>query len=194
MLALARDLGGRADWLFVYIAEAHATDEWPIASSRFNGTRGPVHLAQTRTLATRRAAAAAFARDFGLLNSGSGTVGAKRAAAAAAAVKVTVALDDPERGEPFSQAFAPWPVRMFVLQKGTRRSNNDMNGGGKRISRTSTHEGYSAVAAAASMSAATRAAAEEPAQVRFLSAPRNSGFIDLEPFADALRYAAADPL
>jgi hypothetical protein len=31
-----------AFWKFVYIAEAHAMDEWPVKSARFNQGRGPV--------------------------------------------------------------------------------------------------------------------------------------------------------
>ena len=39
--------------LQVYISEAHAVDEWPISSARFNGARGPVAIAQARTQAQR---------------------------------------------------------------------------------------------------------------------------------------------
>ena len=51
----------------VYIAEAHAEDEWPVRSSRYNGGRGPVCLRQSATSAQRAAHAAAFAAAFGLL-------------------------------------------------------------------------------------------------------------------------------
>ena len=206
MLALARELGTRADWLFVYIAEAHAADEWPIASSRFNGARGAVHLAQTRTLASRRAAAAAFARDFGLLsessttsssngsgssNSSSTTMSGSSSSSGGAAV--TVCVDDPERGEPFAEAFAPWPVRLFVLQKG-KRGGGPRRGNGDGASLNDDECAATDAAATRAAAGAGGAAVAEPARVRFLSAPRNGGFIDLEPFADALRCAAADPL
>ena len=51
-------MGDTADFVLVYIDEAHGADEWPISSSRFNGNRGAVNVRQTRTLQERRAAAA----------------------------------------------------------------------------------------------------------------------------------------
>jgi hypothetical protein len=66
-----------------------------------------------------------------------------------------VVVDDPELGEPFERAFAPWPVRFFVLQRSLGASR---------------------------------------ATLKFASAPRGGGFIDLVPFADALRLATAKPL
>lgn len=140
MRALARELGGWCDWCIVYIAEAHATDEWPISSARYNGARGAVCLAQTHTTRARADAARAFARDFGL-----GSTADARGA------HVTLVLDEPEAGEPFSAAYAPWPTRYYVLQ------------------RNETGE----------------------AGMRFISEPRDSGFIDLAPFRSALLHAAA---
>ncbi len=46
MHRLAARFGARAGAAIVYIAEAHATDEWPISSARANGGRGPVCVAQ----------------------------------------------------------------------------------------------------------------------------------------------------
>ena len=85
----------------VYIAEAHAIDEWPISSARHNGARGAVAIAQTTTLGARRAAAAAFVDAFVLRGDGA----------------LALAVDDPEAGEPFDAAFAPWPMRFYVLQR-----------------------------------------------------------------------------
>lgn len=106
MRALARELGARCAWCFVYIAEAHATDEWPIASARFNGDRGAVRLAQSRTTAARADAARAFACDFALEGA------------------AEFVVDEPEAGEPFGAAFAPWPVRFFVLQQAALGGND----------------------------------------------------------------------
>lgn len=50
----------------VYIEEAHAVDEWPISSSRFNGDRGVVSVKQPRTDAQRVELAGRFVRDFGM--------------------------------------------------------------------------------------------------------------------------------
>jgi len=59
-----------------------------------------VNIAQTATLAARRAAGDAFADAFGLKVSG-----------------VSLLVDDPEQGEPFERTFAPWPVRFYVMQR-----------------------------------------------------------------------------
>lgn len=114
----------------VYIDEAHAEDEWPISSSRFNGNRGAVNVHQTRTLQERRAVAADFARDFGF----------DRASG------VRMMVDNPQEGGAFQDAFSPWPVRFFILQDG---------------------------------------------KVKFVSEPGSNSDIEIIPFADALRVAAA---
>lgn len=50
-------------WLVVYIAEAHADDEWPVASARYN--RGQeVHVLQTTSISSRIAQALKFYQDF----------------------------------------------------------------------------------------------------------------------------------
>jgi hypothetical protein len=50
----------------VYIEEAHAVDEWPISSSRFNGDRGVVSVEQPTTDQQRLELAGKFVRDFGM--------------------------------------------------------------------------------------------------------------------------------
>jgi hypothetical protein len=45
-------------------AEAHAEDEWPISSSRYNATRGPVRVTQPRAQLQRLALAQRFVQDF----------------------------------------------------------------------------------------------------------------------------------
>jgi len=42
-----------ADFKLVYISEAHATDEWPIGSARFNGDRGVVAICQPKSTRER---------------------------------------------------------------------------------------------------------------------------------------------
>jgi hypothetical protein len=149
-------MGSRANFLVVYVAEAHATDEWPIQSARFNAGRGAVCIAQTRTLAARAEQAERFSVDFGFTAAG-----------------VPTACDDPEAGEPFEQAFAPWPVRFYVLRRDPISSAGarpgEVEGGDKS-------GGFGLP------------------RLKFSSSPRDSGFIDLAPFADAVRLAAARPL
>ena len=48
---------GRCDFLLVYIEEAHAVDEWPISSARYNGAHGAVALPQARSTRQRADAA-----------------------------------------------------------------------------------------------------------------------------------------
>jgi hypothetical protein len=80
--------------VLVYIAEAHATDEWPISSARFNAGRGAVHVSQPRADADRCALARAFAADFGLAD-----------------VPMLVDAAQGEQAEAYECAYAPWPLR-----------------------------------------------------------------------------------
>jgi hypothetical protein len=48
---MARSPAGAAaaDWRFVYVAEAHAQDEWPLRSARFSADGQPVVVDQPPT-------------------------------------------------------------------------------------------------------------------------------------------------
>mmetsp|Transcript_139231 Transcript_139231/g.445026 ORF Transcript_139231/g.445026 Transcript_139231/m.445026 type:complete len:98 (+) Transcript_139231:1671-1964(+) len=50
----------RLRWLFVYTLEAHAVDEWPISSSRYNPSGQVVSISQHKTLEERIRAAKKF--------------------------------------------------------------------------------------------------------------------------------------
>lgn len=76
--------------LFVYIAEAHALDEWPVLSSRHTADGEDVRVDQTRTLAARISRAAAVAAQYGYSD-------------------VLVA---PPEGT-FELLYRPWPFRIF---------------------------------------------------------------------------------
>ena len=89
-------------FLMVYVAEAHAEDEWPISSSRFNADRGPVRVTQPREQLQRLALARQFADDFD----------------PAGDVFHDVLVDDVDAGDPFERAFAPWPFRFFGIGGG----------------------------------------------------------------------------
>jgi len=86
------------DFVLVYIAEAHATDLWPIRSSRANGARGPVNIPSHQNDEERALVAMRFANDFGLSTD---------------RFRVFV---DPLPDEQFEKAYAPWPVRIFCLE------------------------------------------------------------------------------
>jgi len=84
------------DFLLVYVAEAHATDLWPIRCSRANGDRGPVNIPSHQDDSDRALAAAQFVKNFGLQDN----------------FRVFV---DPLPDEEFEKNYAPWPVRIFCL-------------------------------------------------------------------------------
>ena len=90
--ALARECPG-AVFRFVYVAEAHAQDEWPLRSARF--AAAPIVVDQPRTLAARLALARRYAADYGITS--------------------PVVVDDP-RDEGFERAYAPWPLRLYVVR------------------------------------------------------------------------------
>lgn len=112
----------------IYIQEAHAIDEWPIASARMSrvglgpptaeGAGGsssgvkaagaPVSIAQHKSLAERLAAARSFVADYG--------VPLRIPESAPAAAVVTVVCDDISNG--FQNAFAAWPIRWYAFALG----------------------------------------------------------------------------
>jgi len=85
-----------ADFVLVYIEEAHAIDEWPISSARYNTGHGVVAVKQPTTMAEREAAAKAMKHNLGC--------------------ELPVALDGMDNE--FSKQFSPWPFRFFVLHAG----------------------------------------------------------------------------
>jgi len=89
-----------SDWLMVYIEEAHAEDEWPISSGRYNGGRGPVKINQPKTAAERVDVARMFLKNFDIPTED----------------KMQCVVDNPEAGNQFEKAFAPWPLRIYVVE------------------------------------------------------------------------------
>lgn len=92
----------KVDFVLVYVAEAHATDKWPIRSSRANADRGPVNIPSHNNDQERAEVAARFTRDFNLDT----------------CFRVSI---DPLPAEEFENAYAPWPLRIFCLD-GTKLS------------------------------------------------------------------------
>ena len=104
------------EFAFVYIAEAHAADEWPVQSSRYNDDRGVVDIKQHRTTKERQKAAFTFREDFGL-------------DWCPFYIDIVPTLGDTEESRDaeenpfrsdgdFERFFAPWPTRFYVLHKG----------------------------------------------------------------------------
>mmetsp|Transcript_25911 Transcript_25911/g.40658 ORF Transcript_25911/g.40658 Transcript_25911/m.40658 type:complete len:134 (+) Transcript_25911:1603-2004(+) len=89
------------DFAFVYIEEAHATDEWPISSSRYTPDGQVVSVEQPKVASERVKLAQRFVKTFGM-----GT-------------EMKVLVDNPENGNLFGEAYAPWPIRLYVIENGT---------------------------------------------------------------------------
>lgn len=123
-------IGGRVSFAMVYVAEAHACDEWPIQSSRHNGNRGAVCIKQHKTTAERCAAAAAFVRDFSVsMPVLVDPVPEQQAGQSSSATGPVDGGDNGDSGSgsgvvgygtsgPFDAALAPWPLRFYVLDRG----------------------------------------------------------------------------
>lgn len=88
----------------IYIAEAHAMDEWPVTSGRFNQDRGPVIIPRQPTKANERCdLARQFAQNFGMaVTTNKDNI-------------VELLVDDPEQGDPFERDYAPWPLRLYLV-------------------------------------------------------------------------------
>lgn len=80
--------------MLVYIAEAHATDEWNISSARDVPSGNAVAIPQHKCHADRIRAAEAFVAEFGW----------ERGA---------VVLDTMD--DAFQQQYRPWPLGMYVI-------------------------------------------------------------------------------
>ena len=95
MNSLFAEFRQQADFRVVYVAEAHAEDEWPISSGRYTTDGCPISLKQPRSAEERIAAAAAFQRAYG--------------------IDLTMFIDPPQPGSDgaFEAAYAPWPLRFY---------------------------------------------------------------------------------
>jgi hypothetical protein len=98
MNSLFAEFRDRAEFLLVYVAEAHAEDEWPISSGRYTADGCPVNLKQPRSAEERIAAAEAFQRAHG--------------------IELPILVDPPQPGTDgaFEAAYAPWPLRFYGFE------------------------------------------------------------------------------
>jgi hypothetical protein len=97
------DTSSRCDFLMMYVEEAHAENEWPISSGRYNRGRGPVRINQPTTSNERISVAKQFLNSYDIPIDDNG---------------LQVACDSPEIGNPFEKAYAPWPLRLYVIENG----------------------------------------------------------------------------
>lgn len=88
---IAKRFEKTASFVFVYIAEAHASDEWPI-------NQLDVEIPRHRTISDRRLAAASFVKSFPLHHA------------------FEVVLDTID--DAFNRTFASWPFRFWIVMNG----------------------------------------------------------------------------
>ena len=91
------------DFAFVYIEEAHASDEWPISSSRYTPDNQIVSVEQPKLASERVKLAQRFVRTFGL-----GT-------------EMKVLVDDPQNGNQFEAAYGKNMTFVFCLRNAFAR-------------------------------------------------------------------------
>mmetsp|Transcript_76558 Transcript_76558/g.164164 ORF Transcript_76558/g.164164 Transcript_76558/m.164164 type:complete len:127 (+) Transcript_76558:64-444(+) len=84
-------------WTLVYTLEAHACNEWPISSARYDPSGTPVQIRQHCTIQERLHAAESFRRAFD--------------------IPFNVVTDTMENK--FEDLFCTWPFRFYVLHRHT---------------------------------------------------------------------------
>lgn len=107
MLSFYHDVKSVADVYLVYIAEAHAADEWPIQSSRCTPDGMAINLEQPKFLDDRVAIAKRFGVEYNLSD-------------------LPLLVDDPQacpsagrpESDPFEKRFAAWPLRFYIFSNG----------------------------------------------------------------------------
>jgi hypothetical protein len=131
----------------VYIAEAHAQDEWPICSSRCSVDGQPVLLQQAKSTVERVAAAEQLRVDYGITmpllvdpvevrrvpvghgKAAGGSMGVAAAGGGGGGVAGEEEVVLEQLCGPFDAAFAPWPVRFYVVDReGVLRYRADPQG------------------------------------------------------------------
>jgi hypothetical protein len=93
---LAHHYGSVAQFSIVYTMEAHAQDQWPISSGRWNNGRGPVIYDQPKSLEERLAVVTDFCSVF----------------------QPTIPIIVDTMSNEFERAYASWPLRLYVLHQG----------------------------------------------------------------------------
>lgn len=91
----------------IYIAEAHAMDEWPVTSGRFlprDFNHKAVTIPHQPTTAEERCRLArTFCDTYQLAYDDDKTN------------SVEILVDDPEQGDRFEKEYAPWPLRLYLV-------------------------------------------------------------------------------
>lgn len=114
MNSLHSEFRDRAEFKLVYIAEAHASDEWPISSGRYTTDGRPVTLTQPKTAEERIAAAVRYQAEYAI------TLPIFVDPPLPAQPEAAAAEPRPEReggadgsDGAFEAVYAPWPLRFY---------------------------------------------------------------------------------
>lgn len=95
-------------WIIAYIAEAHAIDEWPVPSSRYQPEGQAVTVKQTLTTQQRTVQAKEFLSVFGLYDK-------EEDRPTIPSFKVYVAPPERDLGVSFEEIYRPWPFRALCF-------------------------------------------------------------------------------
>jgi len=96
MHSLYHQLKDSVDFLTVYILEAHAQDEWPISSSRFDPKQEMILVEQPKFTLDRITLAKQFIERH--------------------SYELPVLVDKIDNA--FEEVYAPWPLRFYIVYNG----------------------------------------------------------------------------
>lgn len=101
-------------WHVIYISEAHADDEWPISSSRYNFGE-EVHVTQHRTIQEREKQAVDFFKRFNYIHEENGNHNVRFPWTLLAS---TIPNDYENTTPCFESIYKPWPFRVYGFVDG----------------------------------------------------------------------------
>jgi hypothetical protein len=113
---LQRRVGSRATFVYVYVDEAHAEDEWPIGNAYSHGVL-PCVAKQPKTTRERRAVVDEQLLPF-LRREAPALLPSDATADATANANAPIWLIDPPETHLFEDVYAPWPIRFYIVHKG----------------------------------------------------------------------------
>jgi len=103
--SLSEEKGNGVSWIFIYCAEAHAEEEWPLSSSKASPTGEVIRLSQTSNTASRIQRTRYFLKLYPFL---------------VESQRWTIAAAPPTLGtqSTFESLYNPWPLRIYGYQDG----------------------------------------------------------------------------
>ena len=93
---LSIELSNKANFKIVYITEAHASDVWPISSSRYSYDGNDVNIKTPKTTEERIKIASEFCINY----------------------EITIPIYVDGIDDNFEKIMAPWPIRFYIIKNG----------------------------------------------------------------------------